>query len=209
MNIFKEVKEAVTTRMAAEHYVGEANRYGMMCCPFHDDKHPSLKVDRNFICFGCGEKGDVIKFVQTLFNLTPKEAAMKIIDDFGLMIDTGADSFQQSYWSSQKRFVEEDAEKLRRKKTDEKIVRIYKVFADYSAILRRWQIDYEPKNPLEEWDSRYEEAFVRWDYVQHVLETILYGTQEDREIIVDNEGKRINELEQYVRSITDECREAA
>ena len=32
----------------------------MACCPFHDDKHPSMKVDRRFHCFGCQTDGDVI-----------------------------------------------------------------------------------------------------------------------------------------------------
>ncbi|WP_341458702.1 CHC2 zinc finger domain-containing protein, partial [Faecalibacterium prausnitzii] len=25
----------------------------MMCCPFHGDKHPSMKVDSRFHCFAC------------------------------------------------------------------------------------------------------------------------------------------------------------
>ena len=29
----------------------------MACCPFHDDKHPSMKVDRRFHCFGCQADG--------------------------------------------------------------------------------------------------------------------------------------------------------
>jgi len=43
MNIFETVKAAVTVRQAAEHYGLKINRSGMICCPFHDDRHPSLK----------------------------------------------------------------------------------------------------------------------------------------------------------------------
>ena len=38
MSLFKEVKAAVTTRQAAEHYGFHVSRNGMMCCPFHEDK---------------------------------------------------------------------------------------------------------------------------------------------------------------------------
>ena len=46
MNVFESVKENVTARQAAEMYGIRVNRNGMACCPFHDDKHPSMKVDK-------------------------------------------------------------------------------------------------------------------------------------------------------------------
>lgn len=58
MNIFQQVKENVSTRQAAEVYGLKINRNGMACCPFHHDRHPSMKVDKVFYCFACGEKGD-------------------------------------------------------------------------------------------------------------------------------------------------------
>ena len=62
----------------------------MACCPFHDDKNPSMKVDQRFHCFGCGEDGDVIDFTAKLFDLSPKEAAEKLAQDFGLIYDSQA-----------------------------------------------------------------------------------------------------------------------
>ena len=81
MGIYSEIKNQVTTRDAAVHYGYSVRRNGMMCCPFHNDRTPSMKVDTNFVCFGCQEKGDVIRFVGKLFSLTPFEAAQKIICD--------------------------------------------------------------------------------------------------------------------------------
>ena len=49
-NVFEVVKESVTTREAAEMYGIEVKHGGMACCPFHDDRHPSMKVDRRFHC---------------------------------------------------------------------------------------------------------------------------------------------------------------
>ena len=36
----------------------------MVCCPFHNDRTPSMKVDSRFYCFGCGASGDVIDFAE-------------------------------------------------------------------------------------------------------------------------------------------------
>jgi len=48
------------------------------CCPFHDDRSPSFTVyhqGRKFKCFGCGAQGDVIDFVQRLYDVGTREAA--------------------------------------------------------------------------------------------------------------------------------------
>ena len=89
-NVFEAVKQSVSTREAAAFYGIEVKRNGMACCPFHDDKNPSMKVDQRFHCFGCGADGDVIDFTAKLFDLSPKEAAEKLAQDFGLIYDSQA-----------------------------------------------------------------------------------------------------------------------
>lgn len=49
MNIFSEVKEQLTTRQVAESYGLRIRKNGVACCPFHDDRHPSMKVDKIII----------------------------------------------------------------------------------------------------------------------------------------------------------------
>lgn len=57
----------------------------MICCPFHNDKTASMRIyDKSFYCFGCNKTGDIIQFVEYLFNLSFKEAMQKINLDFGL-----------------------------------------------------------------------------------------------------------------------------
>lgn len=53
MSLFEAVKDAVSTISAAERYRIEVKRNGMACCPFHDDKNPTRKVDMRFYYFGC------------------------------------------------------------------------------------------------------------------------------------------------------------
>lgn len=74
-SVFEVVKQSVAVREAAEMYGIAVGRGGMACCPFHDDRHPSMKVDTRFHCFGCGADGDVIDFTARLYDLSPKEAA--------------------------------------------------------------------------------------------------------------------------------------
>ena len=82
LNVFEAVKQSATTRQAAEHYGIHVNRNGMACCPFHNDKTPSMKLDRRYHCFGCGADGDVIDFAATLYGLGKKEAAVQLAQDF-------------------------------------------------------------------------------------------------------------------------------
>ena len=86
MNLFEEVKDRVTALQAAKFYGISVKRNGMACCPFHNDKTPSMKLDKRYHCFGCGADGDVISFVGQMFGLQPLDAAMKLNKDMGLMI---------------------------------------------------------------------------------------------------------------------------
>ena len=53
MTIFEAVKTTVAPRMAAEHFGLSVSRNGMVCCPFHDDRHPSMKLyEDHYHCFG-------------------------------------------------------------------------------------------------------------------------------------------------------------
>ncbi len=66
MSIFSEVKEYLTARQAAEYYGLKVRRNGTACCPFHDDKNPSMKIDKNYHCFACGVGGDAVDYVSRM-----------------------------------------------------------------------------------------------------------------------------------------------
>ena len=127
-NVFEAVKQSVSTRDAAAFYGIEVKRNGMACCPFHDDKNPSMKVDQRFHCFGCGEDGDVIDFTAKLFDLSPKEAAEKLAQDFGLIYDSQA--------PPRRRYVRQktEAQKFREDRQ-----RCYRVLSDYYYLLKKWE----------------------------------------------------------------------
>ena len=81
------LKTAIPIRFALEHYGLSFNRGGFARCPFHPDGTPSLKIyekTNSWYCFGCCIGGDLITFVQLMFNYTFSEAVQKLQEDFGI-----------------------------------------------------------------------------------------------------------------------------
>ena len=61
MSLYQKIKSAITVRQVGEMYGMEPDRHGMVCCPFHSDSDPSMKLnDTYYYCFGCGANGDAI-----------------------------------------------------------------------------------------------------------------------------------------------------
>ena len=60
-----EIKSRLSILTALDHYGLHPDKNGLLCCPFHEDKSPSMKVypsTNTFNCFGCGKNGDQIEF---------------------------------------------------------------------------------------------------------------------------------------------------
>ena len=144
-NLFTTVKAAVATRQAAEYYGLKVSRNGMTCCPFHDDRHPSMKVDERYYCFGCHETGDVIDFTARLFGLTAYEAAQKLACDFHIDPNTPAPSA---------------ASPLRRQLARQRDVEAHciRVLVDYECLLKRQKEQFAPTITDETWDERFIKA---------------------------------------------------
>ena len=79
VNIVDVVGREVDLKKAGANYKG--------LCPFHSEKTPSFMVNEErqiFNCFGCGQKGDVIKFVQSYYKLPFMEAVEKLCNEYGI-----------------------------------------------------------------------------------------------------------------------------
>ena len=60
------------------------------CCPFHNEKTPSCKINDDlgsFYCFGCGAKGDIFTIYQDLFNYTFLDAVKELSERAGVKIN--------------------------------------------------------------------------------------------------------------------------
>ena len=69
------------------------------CCPFHNEKTPSCKINDDlgsFYCFGCGAKGDIFTIYQDLFNYTFLDAVKELAERAGIKINLSDDSYNKT-----------------------------------------------------------------------------------------------------------------
>lgn len=138
MNVFEAVKQSVTARQAVEHYGIRVGRNGMVCCPFHEDRTPSMKADRRYHCFGCQADGDVIDFVSRLEGIPAKEAALRLAADFSIPYE---DREPPNRSRSRPKIPQESPEQQFRRMERH----CFRVLSDYYHLLRRWERDYAPR----------------------------------------------------------------
>ena len=133
MNLFETVKASVSVPDAAKMYGLQPNHHGMVRCPFHDDRHPSLKLNEDyFYCFGCGATGDVIDLTARLFALSPYEAAKKLAADFGIDPDKPPSAAALARLKHPM---------IRAFREDERYCQ--RVLCDYLHLLEDWKVRYE------------------------------------------------------------------
>ena len=174
MTIYENIKAAISVKQAAEHYGLKVNRSGMTCCPFHNDRHPSLKLNEDyFFCFGCGAKGDVIDLVAKLFNLSNHEAVQKLAADFGLDPKPPTAAVM----------VKPKRPYIRQFREDEMLC--FRVLTDYLHLLEDWKVRYAPKTPDEPYDDRFVEACQMLDYIEDLTDILTFAELEVRVKTVD------------------------
>ena len=182
---------AVPVKKAAEYYGLEVNRGNMVCCPFHADRTPSMKLNEDyFYCFGCGAHGDVINLAARLFGLSGYDAAKKLAVDFGI--------------TEQKPSI---LAKLQRGKSQaETERRCFRVLGDYLQILQDWKEHCAPQSPEDELDGRFVEACHMIEYVNDLLDVLMFAELKQRVKAVDMLLKdgTITALEQRLRRLEKE-----
>ena len=175
MNLFEAVKDAVTPRMAAERYGLPIQQGGMVCCPFHADRTPSMKLNEDyFYCFGCGTSGDVIDLVAKLFNLSSYDAAKKLAYDFGIDPDKppAAAALRKPKYPLAKAFQREE-------------LHCRRVLCDYLHLLEHWKVQYAPETPEDTLDDRFVEACQMLDYIEDLTDILTFAELEARVKTVD------------------------
>ena len=197
LDIFNSVKNSITTREAAERYGLRVDRKGMCVCPFHNDHDPSMKVDKRFHCFGCQADGDVINFTARLYRLSLKDAAMKLATDFNIPID------------KEQRYVPRSSNSIVTEKQifNQQLSECYISLTNYYHQLQRWKEVYAPMADGDDWDSRFVEAIRNIEPVDYALDTLLFGSEEDKRMILDEyqekgivQMEKINQTPIYYQS---------
>ncbi|HPI11457.1 MAG TPA: DNA primase [Catalimonadaceae bacterium] len=68
------------------------------CCPFHEEKSPSFKVNPAkgiYKCFGCGKGGDAISFVMDIESMSYVEALRFLAKKYNIAIEESASDFKE------------------------------------------------------------------------------------------------------------------
>ena len=195
MNQFETIKAAVPLRQAAETYGLRVLRNGMTCCPFHEDRHPSMKLNKDyFFCFGCGASGDVIDFTARLFGLSPYAAAQKLETDFGIDAETKLLPFPNHAEPSR------DRERL-----------CICVLREYLRHLCIWQLRYRPEEPGDKLHPRFAEAMQALPTINHLLDYLLGNdlllAKQTAEVLC-REGY-IQQLSEYLGTLSEKERDCA
>ncbi|PIR98132.1 MAG: DNA primase, partial [Candidatus Colwellbacteria bacterium CG10_big_fil_rev_8_21_14_0_10_42_22] len=92
LDLVEFLKGYLELRPAGKNYKG--------LCPFHNEKTPSFMVspDRQiWRCFGCGEGGDIFRFLMRFENLEFYEALRVLAEKAGVDIKKGASADQRQF----------------------------------------------------------------------------------------------------------------
>lgn len=171
MNLFEAVKSNVTASDAATMIGLKPNRSKMICCPFHGDKHPSMKIDKRYYCFGCGARGDAIDFVANYYGIGLKAAAERIADEFGI-------SYDMTPTIADRQHIE--AEKNKRQKWEVAKRELFAGLSELHEHLRQLKIKYEPKDKEDSaWSPLFVQAVKDFDYVDNLYDHCMFNATDD------------------------------
>lgn len=184
MDLFTAVKE-VRTRDAAELYGFHPNKAGMIKCVFHQERTPSLWVSDGYYCHGCGAKGDAVAFTAQAFNLSPKDAALKLARDFGIVYDGKTTSAE----------IREKAEIVSIREQFEAAAHYFTTTAAYCCRkLRLWQKFLAPRNQSETPNTYFVLAVRYLPELDYILDEFARADLKERIDIITNYGKLVIEL---------------
>jgi len=165
LTIYDTIKAAVSVPQAAAYYGMKIQRNNMTRCCFHDDHHPSMKLnDTYYYCFACLEHGDVIDLVAQLHRESHYAAVQRIARDFGIDPNSPAPAAANP--------------RLPRRNHDEDLCR--SVLTDYEQLLKRWKNDYAPATADAPIDDRYVEACQMLPAVTDMIDALFQADAELR-----------------------------
>ena len=170
MTLF-ELAKTVPIIQIIEHFgLSAHNQAGQMVmpCPFHIEKTGSFTIHRSknfFKCFGCGQGGDGITFVEKFCNLKPKDAAILVCRIGNIPVDERPDS--------------ESIKQVEKQREQRRIEKGLERWANQSyanlCILRRthWIA-------LASFDTLNSDWQTRLEYIDYLLDTLQYGSLQDK-----------------------------
>lgn len=165
------VKSKVSMVDIAKHYELKVNRRGFTICPFHNDKHASMKVFQGytkkdgFYCHSCGASGDIFSYVSMIEGISFQDSVRFIADIFDVSISHG--KLNKECWktiekSKIERILQELEEKITQNdliKTSEKI-QLYEKLSKGTEAFSDWWIMANNNLPIlkYKWEALFEQS---------------------------------------------------
>lgn len=161
----EEIKQNYSMRQVLDKYGLIPNRAGFICCPFHQEKTPSMKIYKDsFHCFGCGANGDVFSFVEKMDNLTFKEVYLSLGGEY---------KREKNKFSSMRKIQKA---KMQRKRKAEKLAEIKARIRDLSLSIEFYKLVKFQSEPLsDDWCMAVNKLVMLWgeyDYLEKEGEKI-------------------------------------
>ena len=153
-------------------------------------------ADDYYYCFACGEHGDVIDFVGRLFQLSPYDAAQKLMADFHLDPDK-----PPSAAALHAKRIRTEVQQL---KENERLC--FSVLSDYARVLRDWKVRYAPRTQDEPVHARFVEACRNLDETEYCLDILCVGDSYERAEVVQQQmaDGKLDRLRQRLEKIHEE-----
>lgn len=185
MNLYEQIKTHITPKLVTERYGPPIHRGDMICCPFHDDKTPSMKLyDDHFYCFGCQKSGDVIDLAAQFFGLTNHEAAKRLAADFGITDEIPTQPVRTTPYEHSRKFHDDEQE-------------CYLALLGYLKLLELWEQKYSPTSQIATPDPRFVEACQMKSYVEYLCDIFITGSTKERVTAICELKHYLDELRSY------------
>lgn len=130
----------------------------------------------------------MIDLASRLYNLSPKEAAEKLAQDFGLIYDSQA--------PPRRNYVRQKTETQQFREDRQ---RCYRILSDYYYLLKKWENAYSPHTPEEEPHPLFVEAIQKKTYVEYLLDLFLYENEEEQKAWITEHTAEITHLERRLK----------
>ena len=190
----------------------------MAKCPFHNDRNPSMKVDRRYYCFGCEETGDCIDLAGKLLGLSPYESALRIAEDFNINISNN------KQWNNDNTKGENiliHPSRMNKKEVDDMgigfmwdlaksetqepidmkkwVVHTTRVLLRYRDELRKWKDMYKPDKADDDWHPKFVEPNMMLVKIDYWLDILLFDDEKDKELFYEDLKEEVDSIERRIK----------
>lgn len=171
----EEIKSRISMHDAIAMYAPRpAPRHNRIPCPIHQGDSFNLSFSEHlYHCFVCGDGGDVIRFVQHIFNIDFKQAIEKLNSDFHIGIPLERRMTLREQYDAQKRYSEIMVERERKEAENREYEALCNSLWDEWCRLDFNRMKYAPNDAEAPLHPLFVEALQKIDYQSYLIDSLL------------------------------------